>query len=685
MLQDTSRLVRTGCYILPSVLLFLVFSCLYFVGNSDRITIHLHLLAGNSGVVALYWPDDSGNYAENRVTRVKYPAGESDKQLTIATFKKEYSLRLDPGEEKNQVVIKNISFSRFGIAENLNGDQINKRIVSASGATLKMTTDGVQVSFTTADPQIYLRDIPAPTPSLTQILLFLFTCLLFTIWVFLRFLPHLPGTFRVNSLVALGLLLVLGWTFRCHFYATLFISLFISSLIIRISLALSGRGLKALEPLPMKAILLLVCFLTLIFLPLLKIDYSEGKYFKGIHSSVRKAWNDTDTENVNFRMKEVVKTLEKSFIRQFPFRTDLVNLNAGIKIFGLGFSPTSKAILGKNGMFFEGYGRERVEADIVGSFDNITDYMGLTPFSEEELEAWRVCLDERYYWLKEQGSDYVFVLAPGKALIYPENLPDRIQRVKAALNKPTRYDQLIAYLKKNSVVPVVDLRGPLLAAKQHSSKEAGREGLPLYYRTDFHWNYYGAFIAYQAIVDAVNNAYPKYQFKAAELDDFTIDTKTDWAHYSFIFALGLNPAEHRNETYLTFFPKPESAYATIADFLEKGISDYSLPRQTRRKYDKLSIRQLDNKGGRTPLIYVIGDSFAEKYFGYFSAHAKKTVNFRAVNSFSPKSYLENPPDLVIQEVLNMYLLQPPPKNSAGIKDARLRALAMHRRSSSIGD
>jgi hypothetical protein len=427
------------------------------------------------------------------------------------------------------------------------------------------------------------------------------------------------------------------------------------------------------------------CFLTLIFLPLLKIDYSEGKFLEGVRTSVRKAWNETDTENLHFRMKEVVKTFEKSFIRQFPFRTDLVNLNASIKIFVLGFSPTSKAILGKNGMFFEGYGKERVEADIVGSFDNITDYMGLTPFSEEELEAWRVCLDERYYWLKEHGSDYVFVLAPGKALIYPENLPARIQRMKAALNKPTRYDQLIAYLKKNSIVPVVDLRTPLLAAKQNTAKEATQESLPLYYRTDFHWNYYGAFIAYQAIVDEINNAYPKYQFNAAQLDDFNIDKKTDWAHYSFIFALGLNPVEHKNETYLTFFPKPESNYATIANFFEKGISDYSLPKQIRRKYDKLSIRQLDNERGKTPLIYVIGDSFSEKYFGYFSAHAKKTINFRAVNSFSPKSYLENTPDLVIQEVLNMYLLQPPPKNSASIKNARVRALAMHLKSSSIGE
>ncbi len=685
MLQDTSRLVRTGCYILPSVLLFLVFYFLYFDRNSDRITIQLHLLAENSGVVALYWPDDSGNYAESQVAKVKYPVGESETQLTVSTFKKDHSLRLDPGVEKNRVVIKNISFSRFGIAENLNGEQIKGSIVSSKDTTLKTTTAGTQLSFTTVDPQIYMRNIPTPFPSWRQIFVLLLTCLLFTLVVFLRLLHQHPVTFRGNLLVSLGIFLVLGWIFWWHFYATLFISLFISYTIIHISLAFSGRENKPVYLLPIKAALTLGCFLMLIFLPLLNIDHSEAKFLKGVRSSAGKAWNDTDTDEWHFRLKEVFKTLEESFTRHFPFKADLVNLNASIKIFGLGFSPTSKAILGKDGMFFEGYGRERVEADIVGSFDNITDYMGLTPFSEEELEAWRVCLDERYYWLKEQGSDYVFVLAPGKALIYPENLPTRIHQVKAALNKPTRYDQLIAYLKKNSIVPVVDLRTSLLAAKQHASEDGTREIMPLYYRTDFHWTYYGAFIAYQAIVDEINTAYPKYQFHAAQLDDFDIDKKTDWVHFSFISALGLNPVQHKNETYLTFFPKPETNYATIANFFEKGISDYSLPEQTRRTYDQQTIRQLDNKRGKTPLIYVIGDSFSEKYFGYFSAHAKKTINFRAVNSFSPKSYLENTPDLVIQEVLNMYLLQRPPKNSASIKDARVRALAIHQESSSIGE
>ena len=113
-------------------------------------------------------------------------------------------------------------------------------------------------------------------------------------------------------------------------------------------------------------------------------------------------------------------------------------------------------------------------------------------------------IEERYCWLKERGIGYVFAIAPSKAQVYSENLSDQILNVKNKLNRSTRYDQLISYLQKNCAVPIVDLRGALRAAKNEPPD------LPLYYRTDFHWNYYGAFIAYQAIIESIMNAYPEY-------------------------------------------------------------------------------------------------------------------------------------------------------------------------------
>ena len=262
-------------------------------------------------------------------------------------------------------------------------------------------------------------------------------------------------------------------------------------------------------------------------------------------------------------------------------------------------------IIGKDNWFFEGYGVRRVEKDIVRNFDNITDYMGQNPFAESELEAWRVALEERYYWLKERGTDYIFALAPTKALVYPEKLPERILKMKEKHDRPTRYDQLIRYLKEKSVVPVVDLREVLLAAKKSNAD------IPLFYRTDFHWNYYGSLLAYQAIVDGINKAYPRYALTAGTLEEFEVHKKTDWVHSRFMHMVGLDPIRHKNETYYTFYPRPESNYTTILNFDRKGISDYSLPEIESRKFghEKFGVREIENPEGNLPLMFIIGDSF----------------------------------------------------------------------------
>jgi len=138
-------------------------------------------------------------------------------------------------------------------------------------------------------------------------------------------------------------------------------------------------------------------------------------------------------------LKAFPGTYEKYTADRFNLPKTFIHFNALVKIHILGVSPNKKVALGKDGFYFEGWGAERVEKGIVESFDNIADYMGQIPFSQDELRQWKRVLEERKYWLKERGSDYVFVLAPTKALVYPEYLPSNLQRVSKGT---TRYDQL---------------------------------------------------------------------------------------------------------------------------------------------------------------------------------------------------------------------------------------------------
>src|SRR5207302_6354416 len=66
-------------------------------------------------------------------------------------------------------------------------------------------------------------------------------------------------------------------------------------------------------------------------------------------------------------------------------------------------------------------------------------------------------------------------------------------------DKPSKLDQLVAYMKAHSTVQVLDLRPALIEAKK-----AG----VLFLKTDTHWNSLGAFIGCQQLADALSHDFP---------------------------------------------------------------------------------------------------------------------------------------------------------------------------------
>ncbi len=263
---------------------------------------------------------------------------------------------------------------------------------------------------------------------------------------------------------------------------------------------------------------------------------------------------------------------DKQFVEKIPYRKDLLYINALIKVFGFGYSPTSKVLLGKDNYFFEGYGDRRVEGDVIKSYDNVSDYIGALPFSDTELEIWGKILKERKEWLEKKGIPYLFVLAPTKAQIYPEKLPIALQNAKKRRDKPNRYDQLVQYLNENTIIPFVDLRMALLNAKKI------REYPPLYYRTDFHWNFYGAFYAYQEIIRQIDQSFPDMALSPMQYEDFDLNVNTAWAHPSFLKMVGLEPQKYRFDHYFSFIPQKGTLLEELGLIPKIGISDIQLPK-----------------------------------------------------------------------------------------------------------
>lgn len=679
MMSQNKSLFATGLTILIIVVSLFYFNRIYLEKVCNTLEVQIDFTAEKRDTLVFFSPDKKGGYSQSNSITVAYSKGQQSITFPVVLKHSDMPLRIDPGVTTNSITIHSISFTRFSNQERLVAADLSKFTVDSTGLSRDIVEDGLRVTFSQGDPQMFLQGYPLPSAGFYKVVAYSVVFLIVGL-IGVVLLNQLQLTNRSLLLAAvfitfLGLLpagYLLDWKF------VVVVSLFTLFLyrFAKVAQDIFNQGIDGLKSFPLGAAVVIICFLSLTMGPFFKAVSPGSNFIARTPDSLVKALKNEKALPQKGKIRTLIDSFEESFFANFPFRKQLINLNATVKIFHLGYTPNSKAILGKEGMFFEGYGQRRVESDIVGSFDNITDYMGLIPFTEKELQAWLLCIEERYYWLKEQGIDYVFALAPTKALIYPENLPSRIFNIKNKLNKATRFEQLVTYLKDNSVVPVVDLRTELLSAKEDLKQKGIGDEYLLYYRTDFHWNYLGAFLAYQAIVKEINKAYPQYQFQPSQLEDFSIHKRTDWVHVRFIYGLGLNPAEHTNETYLTFYPKKDSIYNKIGSYGEQGINDYSTPPYITKEFGgkTIRLRELENAEAKTPLIVVMGDSFSGKFFGFFSKHAKKTIRFRTVYSFQPEIYTEAAPDLVIQEILNMYLLERPPGNPASIKGARERAL-----------
>ncbi len=177
------------------------------------------------------------------------------------------------------------------------------------------------------------------------------------------------------------------------------------------------------------------------------------------------------------RLKAFPHEFEAYFNDHFGLRAVLLTLHNHVKV-ALGVSPSSKVVLGEDHWLF--YADE----------GELNDHLRRIELSPEDLKRWRDYLVTVRDWLRARGIDYIFVVAPDKTTVYPEYLPARYRNPQPG---PTRLDQVEVYLKAHSDVKILDLRTTLMAAKG---------GLPLYRRSDTHWNDYGGYVGFQALIAA---------------------------------------------------------------------------------------------------------------------------------------------------------------------------------------
>lgn len=152
-------------------------------------------------------------------------------------------------------------------------------------------------------------------------------------------------------------------------------------------------------------------------------------------------------------------------------------------LFGVDPLP-QKVVKGTNGWFFLGESYSNV----------ITESKGIVSFKPEELDKIKTGLLSKKAWLDAQNIDFYVAVAPNKHSIYGEELPI----IKGA--KQTKLEQLKALLKAEEL-DFIDL----------SDSFPKKSTLRLYHKTNTHWNDYGAYWGYKALLSKIMEKHPTLQ------------------------------------------------------------------------------------------------------------------------------------------------------------------------------
>lgn len=201
--------------------------------------------------------------------------------------------------------------------------------------------------------------------------------------------------------------------------------------------------------------------------------------------------------------KEFTDDFEQYFNDHFGFRQNLIHLFRLLEVKIFRVSQAGNVIFGQDDWLFQA-GNEQI-ADIRNNW----------PFSETALAEWAQVLSQKHDALQKRGIEYLFVFAPNKHLIYPEKLPASMNRVR----DESRAEQVIDYLSEHTDVPILDLRPVLFEAK---------EQLRPYHKTDTHWNDWGAYVGYKAVIERLGERLPGLRVVQLGPDDFAKRRTPGW-------------------------------------------------------------------------------------------------------------------------------------------------------------
>ncbi|HEX7569471.1 MAG TPA: alginate O-acetyltransferase [Verrucomicrobiae bacterium] len=264
-----------------------------------------------------------------------------------------------------------------------------------------------------------------------------------------------------------------------------------------------------------------------------------------------------------------------------------------------------------------------------GEEQMVEHYLGAAKFTPQQLQTWQALLEKRRDWLAAHGIKYLFVVPPDKQDIYPEELPAWLRNA-APTNRVSKLDQFLKHMQAHSTVEILDLRAPLLAAKQTA---------PTYLQNDTHWNLFGGFVASQEVIRTLTKQLPG--LPPLRTEDF------NWTNVPFNSGdlarmLGTDAPE---KNYFKPLPKPSVSLPVLREATNL-VSAWNS--------HKSNVISENSAPALTATAMVFHDSFGNAWRQFLGCSFKRIIYMGENREFNQKFIQENRPQVVINEILERY-------------------------------
>ncbi len=227
-------------------------------------------------------------------------------------------------------------------------------------------------------------------------------------------------------------------------------------------------------------------FVFFLFLPFIVLVFSPAKDISLTEN--RKLAPLPKIHLQSFSLSDFTAQFESYWNDHLGLRDTLVAFNSILQQEIFGKSPVKKVIKGENGWLF------------INLHSIVSDYLGINPPKTATLLSWATILENREKWLARNNIKYIVLPVPSKMNIYSEHLPSRYSFFRKG-QKKTNLEQLFVYLEKNSRFSNIVQLPPIYQREKETTK--------LYFKTDTHWTWQGAYLAYVEVIKKLKRWYPE--------------------------------------------------------------------------------------------------------------------------------------------------------------------------------